>query len=51
MHRALTLVVLLVTGAFARAAWTGSLPRPFSGSLGVLLVAVLSKAVGGVSSV
>ena len=38
----LTLVVLLVTGAFARAAWTGSLPRPFSGSLGLLLVAVFA---------
>lgn len=35
--RVLALVVLLVTAAFARAAWTERLPRPFSGSFAIFL--------------
>ncbi|MBI5310835.1 MAG: O-antigen ligase family protein [Actinobacteria bacterium] len=38
----LTLVILLVTAAFARAAWTGILPRPFCGSAALLLVALFA---------
>lgn len=38
----LTLVVLVVTAAFARAAWLEKLPRPFSGSVALLLAALFA---------
>lgn len=39
---ALALVVLLVTVAFGRAAWTGNLPRPFAGTVALLLMVLLA---------
>lgn len=38
----LTIVVLVVTAAFARAAWLEKLPRPFSGSVALLLAALFA---------
>ncbi|MFY9489062.1 MAG: O-antigen ligase family protein [Solirubrobacterales bacterium] len=38
---ALTLAVLIVTAAFGRAAYTGTLARPFSGSTALLLMTLL----------
>lgn len=36
------LMVLIATAAFGRAAWRGTLPRPFNASLGALLLALLA---------